>query len=167
MVQEWWWIYANDWCWWLPMAMRGDSLMIAKSGAGIIDRVVMVCRSVVVDKLMFSIVTRVCFAYEFRSIWNSNPSGVWLLLFWRGYKCRPRINVDNNQSNTSLYIYSTIYFFDDFINLRIFLLLRVLMNSSSQPRRVLEFRVNTSWPWHPGASLLSGPKYSSYHLCRL
>ena len=43
----------------------------------------------------------------------------------------------------------------------------VLKNSSSQPWRVLKFRVNTSWPWHPGVSLLSGPKYSSYHLCRL
>ena len=38
-------------------------------------------------------------------------------------------------------------------------LLWVLRNSSSQPRRVLEFCVNTSWPWHPGASLLSGPKF--------
>jgi len=27
--------------------------------------------------------------------------------------------------------------------------------------------MSTSWPWHPGASLLSGQKYSSYHLCRL
>ena len=27
--------------------------------------------------------------------------------------------------------------------------------------------MNTSWPWHLSASLLSGPKYSSYHLCRL
>jgi len=49
----------------------------------------------------------------------------------------------------------------------ILFLLRVLRNSSSQPQRVLEFHVNTSWPWHPGASLLSRPKCSSYHLCRL
>ena len=75
--------------------------------------------------------------------------------------------VDNNQSNTSFYIYSSIYFFDDIVTLHIFFLLRVIWNSSSQPRRVLEFRVNTSWPWHPGASLLSGPKCSSYHLCLL
>ena len=27
--------------------------------------------------------------------------------------------------------------------------------------------MSTSWPWHLGASLLLGPKYSSYHLCRL
>ena len=27
--------------------------------------------------------------------------------------------------------------------------------------------MSTSWPGHLGASLLSGPKYSSYHLCRL
>ena len=31
---------------------------------------------------------------------------------------------------------------------------------------ILEFRVNTSWPWHPGASLLSGPKCSDLHPCR-
>ena len=49
----------------------------------------------------------------------------------------------------------------------IFLLLRVFRNSSSQTRCVLEFRVSTSWPWHPSASLLSGPKCSSYHLRRL
>jgi len=58
------------------MAMKGDSPMVTKRGAGIVDRMVMVCRSVVVDKLMFSIVIRVCFAYEFRSIWISNPSRV-------------------------------------------------------------------------------------------
>ena len=27
--------------------------------------------------------------------------------------------------------------------------------------------MSTSWPWHPSVSLLLGPKYSSYHLCRL
>ena len=58
------------------MAMRGDSPMVTKRGARIVDRMVMVCRSVVVDKLMFSIVTRVCFAYGFRSVWNSSPSRV-------------------------------------------------------------------------------------------
>jgi len=52
------------------MAMKGDSPMITKGGAGIVDRMVMVCRSVVVDKLMFSIVIRVRFVYGFRSIWN-------------------------------------------------------------------------------------------------
>ena len=60
------------------MAMKGDLPMITKGGTGIVDRMVMVCRSVVVDKLMFSIVIRVCFAYGFRSIWNSSPSHVCL-----------------------------------------------------------------------------------------
>jgi len=58
------------------MAMKGDLPMITKGGAGIVDRMVMVCRSVVVDKLMFSIVIRVCFSYRFCSIWNSSPSRV-------------------------------------------------------------------------------------------
>jgi hypothetical protein len=42
--------------------------MDSKGGVGIVDRMVMVCRSVLVDRLTFSIVIRVCFAYEFRSI---------------------------------------------------------------------------------------------------
>jgi len=58
------------------MAMRGDSPMVTKGGVGIVDRVGMMYRLVVVDKLMFSIVIRVCFAYGFRSIWNSSPSRV-------------------------------------------------------------------------------------------
>ena len=52
------------------MAMEGDLSMITKGGAGIVDRMVTVCRSAMVDKLMFSIVIRVCFTYKFRSIWN-------------------------------------------------------------------------------------------------
>jgi len=58
------------------MTMRGDLPMVMKGGAGIVNRMVMVCRSVVVDKLVFSTVIRFCFAYGFRSIWNSNPSRV-------------------------------------------------------------------------------------------
>ena len=58
------------------MATRGDLPMDTKGGVGIVDQMVMVCRSVVVDRLMFSIVVRVCFAYGFCSIWNSSPSRV-------------------------------------------------------------------------------------------
>jgi len=39
--------------------------------------------------------------------------------------------------------------------------------ASVRPSMILEFRVSTSWPWLLCVSLLSGPKYSSYHLCRL
>jgi len=53
------------------------------------------------------------------------------------------------------------------VNSHIFFCLRVLKDSTSNTRRIHEFRMNTSWSWHPGASLLLGPKYSSYHLCRL
>jgi len=52
--------------------------MITGGGAGIIDRMVAVCRSPEVDRLMFSIAIRVCFVYRFRSIWNKSPSRVWL-----------------------------------------------------------------------------------------
>jgi len=58
------------------MATKGDLPMDTKGGAGIVDQMVMVCRSVLVDRLMFSIVVRVCFAYGFCSIWNSSPSHV-------------------------------------------------------------------------------------------
>jgi len=58
------------------MATRGDLPMDTKGGVGIVNQMVMVCRSVVVDRLMFSIVVRVCFAYGFCSIWNSSPSRV-------------------------------------------------------------------------------------------
>jgi len=58
------------------MAMGGGSPMVTKRGAGIVDRVVVVYRSVVEDNLMFSIVITVCFVYGFCSIWNSSPSRV-------------------------------------------------------------------------------------------
>ena len=54
----------------------------------------------------------------------------------------------------NLYIYFCIYIFDDFINMHLFFYLRVLKSSSSHTRRLLKFRVNTSWPWHPGVSLV-------------
>ena len=52
------------------MPMEGDLPMITEGGAGIVDRMVTVCRSPVVDRLMFSIVIRVCFTYGFCLIWN-------------------------------------------------------------------------------------------------
>jgi len=52
------------------MSMEGDLPMIAEEGAGIVDKMMTVCRSPRVDRLMFSIVIRVCFIYRFRSIWN-------------------------------------------------------------------------------------------------
>jgi len=58
------------------MTMKGDLPMVTKGGTGIVDRMVMVCRSVVVDRLVFSIVIRVCCVCGFRSIWNSSPSRV-------------------------------------------------------------------------------------------
>jgi len=52
------------------MSMEGDLPMITEGGVGIIDGMVTVCRSPVVDKLTFSIAIKVCFVYRFRSIWN-------------------------------------------------------------------------------------------------
>jgi len=58
------------------MATKGELSMDTEGGVGIVGWMVMVCRSVVVDKLMFSIVVRICFTYGFRSIWNSSSSRV-------------------------------------------------------------------------------------------
>jgi hypothetical protein len=71
-------------------------------------------------------------------------------------------------------IFNLIYIyllFGDFVNLHIFSL-RVLIDLTSyiasvRPSTILEFRVSTSWLWLSGVSLLLGPKYSSYHPCRL
>ena len=60
------------------MPTDGDSPMVTRRGAGFVDRVMVVYRSVVGDNLMFSIVIRVCFVYGLRSIWNSSPSCVLL-----------------------------------------------------------------------------------------
>jgi len=60
------------------MAMKGGLPMVMEKSAGVVDRLVAACRSVVEDDLMFSIVIRVCFVYGFHSIWNSSASRVWL-----------------------------------------------------------------------------------------
>jgi len=52
--------------------------MVMEKGTGVVDRLMAVYRSVVVDDLMFSIVIRVYFVYGFRSIWYSSPNHVWL-----------------------------------------------------------------------------------------
>jgi len=39
--------------------------MVIEKGVGVVDRVMVVNRSVVEDNLMLSIVIRVCFVYEF------------------------------------------------------------------------------------------------------
>jgi len=58
------------------MAMGDGLLMIMKKSAGVIDRFMVVYRSVVGNNLMLSIVVRVCFVYGFCLIWNSSPSRV-------------------------------------------------------------------------------------------
>ena len=45
------------------MAMRGGLPMVTETGAGVVDRLMVVYRSVVEDDLMLSIVIRVFFVY--------------------------------------------------------------------------------------------------------
>jgi len=52
--------------------------MMVEEDVGIIAKMVMVCRSPRIDKLLFSIFIKVCFVYEFCLIWNQNPSRTWL-----------------------------------------------------------------------------------------
>ena len=58
------------------MATEGDSPMNTEEGVRINGHVVIVCRSVLKDNLMFSIVVGVCFVYGFYLIWNSSPGRV-------------------------------------------------------------------------------------------
>jgi len=51
--------------------------MLVEEDVGII-RKMMVCRSPRIDKLLFSIIIRVCFVYGFCLVWNLNPSRTWL-----------------------------------------------------------------------------------------
>jgi len=50
------------------MPMEGDLPMIAEEGVGIVEKMMTVRRSPRVDKLMFSIIIRVCFVYGFRLV---------------------------------------------------------------------------------------------------
>ena len=52
------------------MPMEGDLPMIAEEGVGLAEKKMTVHRLPRMDKLMFSIVIRVCFVYRFRLVWN-------------------------------------------------------------------------------------------------
>jgi len=47
------------------MPMEDDLPMIVEEGIGIVGDMMMVCRSPSIDKLLFSIIIRVCFVYGF------------------------------------------------------------------------------------------------------
>ena len=69
-VQGWWLIYADGWYWQLPMPMEDDMPMMVEEGVGIVEKMMMVCRSPRIDKLLFSIIIRVCFVYGFHLVSN-------------------------------------------------------------------------------------------------
>ena len=52
------------------MVMGDGSPMVMKKGTGVVDRFMVVYRSVVENNLMLSIVIRVCFVYGFCLVWN-------------------------------------------------------------------------------------------------
>jgi len=52
------------------MPMEDDMPMIVEEGVGIVGKIMVVCRSPRIDKLMISIVIKVCFVYGFRLVWN-------------------------------------------------------------------------------------------------
>jgi len=52
------------------MPMEGDMPMMMEEGVGIIETTMMVCRSPSIDRLLFSIIIRVCFVHEFRLVSN-------------------------------------------------------------------------------------------------
>ena len=52
------------------MPMEDDMLMMVEEDIGIVGKMMMVCRSPRVDKLLFSIIFRVCFVYELCLVWN-------------------------------------------------------------------------------------------------
>jgi len=58
-----------DQCRWL-MLMITDMPIMVKEDMGVIRRTMVVCRSPMIDKLLFSIIDRVYFMYEFYLIWN-------------------------------------------------------------------------------------------------
>jgi len=58
------------------MAIEGDLPMNTEEGTRVDGRMVIMCRLVVEDNLMLSIVVRVCFVYGFCLIWNLSPSRV-------------------------------------------------------------------------------------------
>jgi len=52
--------------------------MMVKEDVGVVRETVVVCRSPRIDKLLFSIIVRFCFAYEFYFVFIYNPSHTWL-----------------------------------------------------------------------------------------
>jgi len=50
--------------------MDDDMLMMVEEGVGVVGKMMMVCRSPRIDKLLFSIFIRVCFVYGFHLGWN-------------------------------------------------------------------------------------------------
>jgi len=52
------------------MPMEDDMPIMVKEDMGVIRRTMVVCRSPRIDKLLFSIIVRVYFMYEFCLIWN-------------------------------------------------------------------------------------------------
>ena len=96
-----------------------------EKGVGIVEEIVVACRLPRMDKLMISIVIRVCFVYRFCLVWKQNSSRTWLQLFGTGYKYRPSRDVRRQSQSIKhkFYIYSSIYFFDNFVNLHIFFFL--------------------------------------------
>jgi len=52
------------------MPMEDEVPMIVQEGVKIIKGIVVACRLPRIDKLMISIVVRVCFVYGFRLVWN-------------------------------------------------------------------------------------------------
>ena len=60
------------------MPMEDDMPMMVEEDIGIVGKMMTVCRSPRVDKLLFSIIIRVCFVYGFCLVWKLNPSRTWL-----------------------------------------------------------------------------------------
>ena len=54
----------------LPMPMKDVMPMMVKEDMEVIGRTLVVCRSPRTDKLLFSIIVRVYFMYEFCLVWN-------------------------------------------------------------------------------------------------
>ena len=52
------------------MPMKDDMPMMMEEGVGIIGKMMTACRSPRIDKLLFSIIIRVCFVCGFRLVWN-------------------------------------------------------------------------------------------------
>ena len=52
------------------MPVEDDMPMMVEEGVGIIRKMMMVCRWPRIDKLLFSIIIRICFVYGFHLVWN-------------------------------------------------------------------------------------------------